>query len=468
MKLSIAGLQNPKLNIHIIGAAAVEGSAIALFLYAIGAPKVTLHDFCKKDDYQKRFLTFHSGVENRGRLWQAMKTLPCTFHFDDSYLEGIEDADLIFLPQAWYKYDFNYPKLGKIVEAKKIATSNMIDLYLQLFPGITVGVTGTHGKTTVMRLAGHILKEAGKNVFLSGNDRHSAQVLEQLALPDSFNANDILVLEISNRHLKQRLEKSPHIAVITNIYPNHLDEHESIDEYRLTKLKIGEKQQDDDYLIVGPGVINSKFKILNSKLEHDERVIFAGKDLSVLETRFKLPATLPGAHNHVNVLITYEVCKLLGVMEKTFQAGLDSFPGVEKRLEKIYGDEKVTVINDLAATTPDATRNALLAFPDQPIILIMGGDDKNIPDSAWQDLLHAAKSAILIVLPGTVRDRLQSLKANIISVESFSDAMEEIKKQIKNEPAVILISPAGEGFYTKFLQGINLKKVLNSKFKVLS
>lgn len=270
MKLNIAGLKNPKLNIHIVGAAAAEGSAIARFLFQIGAKNVTLHDFCQKEEYQKHFLTFHNGIENRGKLWQVMKKLPYTVNFVDQYLEDIENADLIFLPQAWYKYDFNYPKLGKIVEEKEVATSNMIDLYLQLFPGTTVGITGTHGKTTVMRLLGHILKEARKSVFVSGNDRHSAQVLELLAQAESLNADDILVLEISNRHLKQSLEKSPHIAVITNIHPNHLDEHESIDEYREVKKSIASKQGPNDYLILGPGdekLLNSEFRIQNSELE---------------------------------------------------------------------------------------------------------------------------------------------------------------------------------------------------------
>ncbi len=467
MKLSIAELKNPKLNIHIIGAAAVEGSAIARFLSEIGAPNVVLHDFCKQDEFQKRFLTFHSGVQNRGKLWQMMKKLTYIFHFADTYLEGIENADLIFLPQAWYKYDFNYPKLGQIVEAKKIATTNMIDLYLQLFPGQTIGVTGTHGKTTVMRLLGHILKEAQETVFVSGNDRHSAQVLELLAKPATLHANDILVLEISNRHLKQSLEKSPHIAVITNIYPNHLDEHESIDEYREVKKSIAAKQSQGDYLVLGPGDEPLReWGIARS--EEQGKTIFAGKDLSTVETKFTLPGTLPGAHNHVNVLIAYEVCKLLEISEKQFQNGLDTFLGVEKRLEKTYDDGQLVVINDLAATAPEATKTALLSFPNQKVVLIMGGDDKNIPATAWQDLLEAAKAATVIVLPGTVRERLQTLKANMIVVENFADALEEVKRCIKNTPTLVLISPAGEGFYTKYLQGINLKKVLNSKFKVQS
>lgn len=478
MKLSIEGLKNPKLNIHIIGAAAVEGSAIARFLFQIGSKKVTLHDFCKKEEYQKRFLSFHNGIENRGKLWQLMKKLPYRIYFADQYLQDIESADLIFLPQAWYKYDFNYPRLAKIVEEKKVAVSNLIDLFLQLFPGITVGVTGTHGKTTVTRLIGHVLKIAGKNGYVSGNDRHSEQILELLAQSEKFHSEDILVLEISNRHLKQYYDKSPHIAVITNIYPNHLDEHESIDEYREVKKSIAAKQGPDDYLILGPGddslrewgeELQEKCKIKSLKFnigkykEAEKRVIFAGKDVHTIETKFRLPMALPGAHNHVNVMIAYEVCKLLGISEIDFQKGLDSFQGVEKRLEKIYEDQKMVVINDLAATTPEATKTAILAFPNKEIILILGGDDKNIPENAWKDFLQTAKSVILIALPGTVRSRLQQLKAHFIPVESFVDALEKAQKCINEKPVVVLISPAGEGFYTKFLQGVNLRKVLNSK-----
>ncbi len=462
MSFTLDSFRNSKLNIHIVGAAAVEGAAIARFLAKLGAQNVVLHDFCEQKDFAKRFLTFHNGVKNRKELWQTVKSLPYTFQFADQYLIGIEKADLIFLNQAWYKYDFNFPKLGEIVDGGKIMVSSMVDLYLQLFPGKIIGVTGTHGKTTVTRLLGHVLNACGHQTYVSGNDRHSDQILDQLAEPEAFKKDDFLVLEISNRQLKQRYSKGPDIAVITNIYHNHLDEHPNFDEYRSIKQRIADNQSPGSKLLVGDNDEQLVTWALNRSGVVIDRVF-----VERLQAKYHLPGTLVGNHNAYNAAFVAQVSLWLGVTPEQFQRAVASFPGVEKRTQKIYQDARIGVINDLAATTPQATLSAVLAYQSYPLWVVLGGDDKNIPAESWANLSNALAKAKVFLLPGSIGTKLTL--ANVVQVQDWSDLVGKLRSEYQHLPlnqkeTILLLSPAGEGFYTAFMQGVNLQKEIESTF----
>lgn len=463
MIFTIESLRNTPLNIHIVGAAAVEGAAIARFLAKLGVKNVTLHDFCEQKDFAKRFLTFHNGVKNRKDLWQTMKKLPYTFHFAQEYLQGIEQADLIFLNQAWYKYSFNFPVLGNIVDAGKIAISSMVDLYLQLFPGKVIGVTGTHGKTTVTRLLGHVLNENMIKAYVSGNDRHSDQILDRLADSDSLRTDEWLILEISNRQLKQHYSRGPHIAIITNIYPNHLDEHQDLHEYRSIKERIADNQPSGSHLIVG----DNDAELVTWALKRGGKVIDDSYRNSLRE-EVQFPTTLLGEHNVTNVAFVDYVCSVLGISRKQLQISLGSFKGVEKRMQKIYQNANIIVINDLASTTPQATLAAVKTYQDHPLIVVLGGDDKDIPVSNWQLLKEALNEAKIILLPGTIEQKLALSKP--IRVANWSEALQQIQLLVKRslrdnqKETIILLSPSGEGFYTSFLQGVSLQKEIETIF----
>ncbi len=462
MSFTLDSFRDSKLNIHIVGVAAVEGAAIARFLAKLGAQNVVLHDFCEQKDFAKRFLTFHNGVKNRKELWQTMKSLPYLFQFANQYLAGIEKADLIFLNQAWYKYDFNFPKLGEIVDAGKTMLSSMVDLYLQLFPGKIIGVTGTHGKTTVTRLLGHVLNNCGHKTYVSGNDRHSDQILDQLAEPQAFRKDDFLVLEISNRQLKQRYSRGPDIAVITNIYHNHLDEHSDFDEYRAIKQRIADNQPAGSKLLVG-----DNDKQLAAWASGRGGMVIDAAFVEKLQSQYQLPITLVGNHNAYNAAFVAQISAWFGITSEQFQKAVTSFPGVEKRTQKIYQDERIVVINDLASTTPQATLSAVLAYHDYPLIVVLGGDDKNIPTESWANLSAALAKAKVFLLPGSINTKLHL--TNVTKVQDWQDLMRKVQSLYQSLPTnqketILLLSPAGEGFYTAFMQGVNLQKEIATTF----
>lgn len=461
MKLSLEILRNTTLNIHIVGATAVEGSAIARLLHSLGASKVTLHDFCPPEEFNKRFLSFHNGVENRATLLRDMQRLPYPIRFQNDYLHGVEQADLLFVPQNWYGYACNFPILEKVIASGKVAISSFIDLSLQLFPGTTIGVTGTHGKTTISRLIAHILQAAGKTVFTAGNDRHSIQFLSQLTESQAIDPESFLVLEISNRQLKLPLEKSPHIAIISNVYPNHLDEHVDLADYRKTKMLIASKQTAKDLLIVGD---NDKDLTLWAK---ERSSTLVGSELTdAFSGAFQMPATLLGEHNRVNATIVYYALRSCDLSDEIIAAGLATFPGVEKRQQMVFENTKVRVINNSIATTPTATTAAVNTFSTGPLFVILGGDDKNIPAATWNTLkttLLQRQSAVAL-LPGTISQKIDEetwLHPNNLE-DALAMAQEFASKQ--RSLTTILISPSGEAFYTKYLVGKSLSKLAQDYF----
>jgi UDP-N-acetylmuramoylalanine--D-glutamate ligase len=322
-------------------------------------------------------------------------------------------------------------------------------------------VTGTHGKTTVTRLITHVLKSSGENAFTAGNERHSEQLLSLLADKKGINKNDLLILEISNRQLKIPFEKYPDIAVITNIYPNHLDEHESFDEYRKVKMRIAEKLEGRKVIVGGEDA-----QLLEWAQKKHATIIGSDKMQWIKDT-FQLPSSLAGEHNLSNTAIAFAVCEQLAVNIEQFQRALNSFPGVEKRQEVIFKTDRVQVINDSIATTPTATLVAVKTFQNTPLFLIVGGDDKNIPQASWDMLSNCLRSLdniTVALLPGTIHSKFTYEKVlKINSLEEAFVAAQNFVLQQKSQ-VTILLSPGGEAFYTKFLVGKSLDKLVKDYF----
>lgn len=241
-------LKDLNKNIHIIGISGAEGSAIARFLMSNGVKDITGHDFCEERDFEKSFNSFHDWISSKEkrRAYLKLKRLPIKFRFKDYYLIDVHQADLIFVPQSWFRYKEN-EKLKRLKD--KIPFSSITKLYFQLCPCPIIGVTGTSGKSTTARIIYEILRKghAKGQVYFSGNDRQNVQVLDQIL---NIKPEDVLVLEISNRQLMIDLERSPYIAVITNISPNHIDDHGTYQNYINTKKKILKYQTRKDFAVL--------------------------------------------------------------------------------------------------------------------------------------------------------------------------------------------------------------------------
>jgi len=506
--LKLKNLRNK--NIHIVGLSGTEGAQIAKFLQAKKCKNVTAHDFCEEKDFRENFLMFHGAldIEDRKKYFKEINDLPIKKCFKKNYLEDIEKADLIFVSQGWYLYPFNKPKLFN-AQKSGIPFYTILNVYLSICKAKTIGITGSNGKTTTSRLIYETLKLKSQSSKLKalyvGNDRGAIQDLFGV---EKLKKDDFLVLEISNRQLKFLKDVSPNVAVIINITENHLNEHESFEEYAETKFKIFKFQKKGDYAIINFDDKMSRQCLDNSphpslkregvsnlvrfSVKEKTDVFIKNKKIFIAK---KIPASagmteeeieildlnnikIPGKHNVENVLAAVSATYFAGVKPEIIKKAISNFKGVEKRLEFMDEIKGVRYYNDLSSTTPVSTIAGINAFKGAKYLtLILGGDHKNV---SYNELMKVLidKVDMVILMPGTILEKLKmknlsltmiggeklKIKTKFFKVQTALEAFQIASKKTK-AGGVVLLSPAGEGFFSKFLNrrtgGLSLKKILS-------
>ncbi|HVW82846.1 MAG TPA: UDP-N-acetylmuramoyl-L-alanine--D-glutamate ligase [Candidatus Paceibacterota bacterium] len=311
-------------------------------------------------------------------------------------LEDFDGRDLI-IKAAGVPLDSPY-----IAEAKKhrIPVRMSADLFME-YAGIEcVGVTGTRGKSTVSAMIAAILKEAGREVVLGGNVRG----VSTLALLEEVKGGEIAVLELDSWQCQGLKEAglSPHIAVFTTFYPDHLNYYKGdLDAYLADKANIFLYQRPEDTLVLGQqcaAFVREKYgaSIKSRIVEASERDVPAEWEL-----------TIPGAHNRYDAACALAAARAAGIADDVSREALESFKGVPGRLELVREINGVKIYNDTNSTTPEATIAALAALDphgERKIVLIMGGADKGLDMSALREAVHAhAKDVVFLAGSGTER-----------------------------------------------------------------
>lgn len=297
-----------------------------------------------------------------------------------------------------------------------------------------VGVTGTRGKSTVSHMIYHALKTAGKRAFLGGNVRG----VSTLALLPAIEAGDIAVLELDSWQLQGfgDLQMSPHIAVFTNLMPDHQNYYPSMDAYFADKANIFRYQKTGDTLIIGPD-IESRVRAVPSPIE----------PLIPEKLAPDWMLKIPGEHNQFNAACAASALLALGLTVDKIQQGLESFEGVEGRLQLVGEVNGVKIYNDNNATTPEATVAALKALQDgdrNSIILIMGGSDKGLEiDQLIEEARSTCKKIVLLAGSGT--ERVQAAFPDAILCTNLNDAFSAAMDSAA-EGDIILFSPAFASF----------------------
>ena len=298
----------------------------------------------------------------------------CALKVGEGYLEGLE-ADLVFRTPGMHP---NNPALV-ILREKGVEVTSEMEIFFECCPCTILAVTGSDGKTTTTTLISEMLKAAGKKVWLGGN-------IGTPLLPRcrEMQAEDFAVVELSSFQLMD-MQRSPHIAVITNLAPNHLDVHKDMAEYIWAKENIFRFQKDDDVLILnadneitagfaGNGTTKffSRREKTNGVWEENGTVYRNGKAL--METGDIL---LPGEHNIENYMAAILAVEGL-VEDETIRQVARTFGGVEHRIELVRIKDGVRYYNDSIASSPTRTIAGLKSFPEK-VLLIAGGYDKHIP-----------------------------------------------------------------------------------------
>src|SRR3989344_4424683 len=354
------------------------------------------------------------------------------FVLGEHRLEDFRNRDFI-LKAAGVPLDSPY-----IAEARKnnIPVRMSADLFAEISGIQVIGVTGTRGKSTVAHMIYEILKQAGRQVLLGGNVRG----VSNLELLKEVTPAHVAVLELDSWQLQGwgEAQMSPHIAVFTTLYPDHLNYyHSDLDVYLADKANIFLYQKEQDVLVLGKQCAPTVIDRYSEKIE--------SKTIVIDET--KLPDTwvlsVPGMHNRYNAVLALAVARSLEVPDNISRRALETFSGVPGRLELVAEKNGIKIYNDTTATTPEATLAALSALGTEHTIIIAGGTDKNLELDALIARMKETKRVILLVGTGTERIRNEFLNASVYDALALAvtDAFAHAKSG-----DIILFSPAFASF----------------------
>lgn len=330
-------------------------------------------------------------------------------------------------------------KYLKIARKSLIPIENEASLFFKYCPGLIVGVTGTRGKSTTSSLVYEILKTENKT-WLAGLPGQP-----MLDIIDKVGESDIVVLELSSWQLEILGEQklSPDVAVVTNIFPDHLNRYKSMSAYISAKKNIFKFQNKNDFTVIN--FDNADSKKLASGVK--AKLIKSSKKSNAKYFKY---SNLLGDHNLNNLSLAISVASVFKIKQENIVKALKKFKGLPNRLELIRQKSGVGYYNDTTSTTPDATIAALKSFPKKKIILIAGGDTKKIPQQKYNDLAKEINSSCkaLVLLEGEgSKQIIKNVKHKkvITKLKTMIEAV-AVAEILAAKGDVVLLSPACASF----------------------
>lgn len=349
-------------------------------------------------------------------------------HLGKNYLHAINDYDLIIKSPGIM--------LRGIPENTKEKITSQTDLFLREFGRQTIGVTGTKGKSTTVSLIYHLLKSTGRSALLMGNIG-----LPAFDFPEKIRKNDLIVYELS-AHQLEFVHSSPHIAVLLNLFPEHLDYFRNFERYRQAKLNIFRYQHHGDSAFCGepvPGfagdceTISGMEKVFGKSLKPEELLQNAG---------------LKGNHNLKNILLAFAVLHRLGTPLDKLPQALTGFHTLPHRLEYVGHFGGIDFYNDSISTVPQSTIAAVKSVG--PVdVLILGGFDRGLDYTVLVDFLSGTGIKYFFFL-GKAGERMLKLfnasnnNKNLYPVEDLADVFHRL--QSLPDASCCLLSPAAASY----------------------
>ena len=341
--------------------------------------------------------------------------------------------------------------------ANEIPIISEIEFAAPLTNAILIGITGSNGKTTTTMLTYHLLKSAGLNVGLGGN------IGKSFAWQVAENNFDVYVLELSSFQLDGSFTFNPHIAILTNLSPDHLDRYDyKYENYVDSKFRITQNQTEDDYFIydgddemIDNWLSKNKIKAqkvpfsLTKTYENGASIQDIIMRINIDNNEFTMDTThlaLEGKHNMKNAMAAASVAQLMKIRKQTIRESLSNFQGVEHRLEKVLKIQNVQYINDSKATNVNATFFALDSVTS-PTIWIVGGVDKGNDYAELMELVNEKVKAIIClgVDNKKIINAFGSIVDMMVEVSTMDDAV-KTAQHIAEKGDVVLLSPACASF----------------------
>ena len=348
------------------------------------------------------------------------------------------------------------PIVKKLIE-KNIPIISEIEFAAPFTDAILIGITGSNGKTTTTMLTYHLLKSGGLNVGLGGN------IGKSFAWQVAENKFDAYVLELSSFQLDGSFTFKPHISVLTNLSPDHLDRYDyKYENYINSKFRITQNQTEEDFFIydaddsvIEQWLKNNTIKAqkipfsLTKNLEKGASIQDKTMKINTSENEFTMDTThlaLEGKHNLKNAMAAASVAQLMKIRKQTIRESLSNFQGVEHRLEKVLKIQNVQYINDSKATNVNATFFALDSVTT-PTVWIVGGVDKGNDYQELMGLVNEKVKAIIClgVDNKKIIDAFGSIVDVMVEVSSMTDAV-KTAQHIAEKGDTVLLSPACASF----------------------
>lgn len=432
-------------RVLILGAAR-QGLALARFLIRQGAC-VTLND--------------QNAAEQMKNAIESMEDYPVHWVFGGHPLNLLDHTDLVCLSGG-------VPiTLPIVVEAQKrgIPLSNDSQIFMEAVPCRVIGITGSAGKTTTTTLVGRIAQAAIQlpaKSWVGGNI--GLPLIDQL---DKIDANDTVILELSSFQLEQ-MTISPQVAAVLNITPNHLDRHGTLTAYTAAKSRILEFQTEQDVAVLccdDPGAWGLAERVRGRLVTFGWQCPPAGKAGTFLQDdaiflsdgsrQYKIiergDVQLRGDHNLLNVLAACAIAHAANFPISAMVTGIQNFTGVPHRLEYVRTLRGAHWYNDSIATAPERTIAAIRSF-QEPLVLLLGGRDKNLPWESLAELVHDRVDHVVVFGEASqkILKALGGLKPGqrpftIDCAPGLREAI-QLAASVAEPGDIVLLSPGGTSF----------------------
>ena len=430
-------------RVLILGAAR-QGLALARWLSLHGA-RVTLSDSRSEADLRL--------------ARESLAEYPIKWALGGHPLELLDSTDVLCISGG---VPLTLPIVAEAIQ-RGIPLSNDSQIFMEVVPCKTIGITGSAGKTTTTTLVGNMAKSAyGDKAYIGGNIGDPL-----INYVDNMKTDDLAILELSSFQLDQ-MTISPNVAAILNITPNHLDRHGTMEAYTAAKARILEYQNEKDAGILGrddKGAWSLRNQVrgklftfslgeleegLNGAYLHDGLLNLRDGD-AYLPLILREKISLRGDQNVANVLAAFAIGHASSFPLDAMLEAAEDFRGVPHRLELVRELRGVRWYNDSTATAPERSMAAIRAF-EEPIVLLLGGRDKDLP---WEDLMRLIGQRVdHVVLFGEAAEKIQKtaqalgLRANgskLVRVGSLREAIIKAA-EVAESGDVVLLSPGGTSF----------------------
>ncbi|MBE0685637.1 MAG: UDP-N-acetylmuramoyl-L-alanine--D-glutamate ligase [Anaerolineaceae bacterium] len=432
-------------QVLVIGAAR-QGLALARFLASHGAI-ITLNDGRPEQEIQS----------SKNQL----NDLPIRWVLGEHPLKLLNETNLVCVSGG---VPLDIPLIVEAIN-QNIPLSNDSQIFMEIVPCPVIGITGSAGKTTTTSLLGDIAQKAcakDRKVWVGGNIGNPL-----INNVEEMSKNDFVILELSSFQL-ELMTISPHMAAIMNITPNHLDRHGTLEAYTAAKANILKHQTLKDFAILNrddPGSYGLRHLVKGNLVSFGFSPIPEEHNGSYIENDAIWVANhgkseeickldeikLRGKHNISNVLAASAISQVAGLNKEAIKAAILEFEGVPHRLQFIRDWKGIRWINDSKATTPEGSMAAIEAF-SEPIVLLLGGKDKNLP---WKNLLQLVNQKVdHVILFGDAAEKIHSyIKEMKFQNQNFTlDICNHLQEAVITASKIaqpgdtVLLSPGGTSY----------------------